>query len=564
MKDHKENAEVVDFSRMSVFMLDDQESFQKMMKNVLIAIGFSSIAAASSAEAGKRLCNKNRYDMYLIDYNLGAGENGRQFIHYLHQYGKLPEDAVVLMVTGDASRAMVLSAIEEEPDDYLIKPFSSQQFRQRIVRCINRRNDLRDIYHAVNEKRYADAIRLCQEQLSRMSPYSSEIRIILTDVCIKSNEYQMAKSMLEEGLAFHESARFRLELGKVCYHLGEYAEALENLSLAKQMKPFLMEIYRIECSTYVKMGEYNMAEKAIDDAINISPQSSTLLRMQIDLAAGQHNYIKMRDCIGSLMELHKFEGKRLADLMSGFVHAAVLFASSSGERYHLDMLQKIVSSCVRRYSSYITGTNTDFSLEVFDAVSKARVDVTVGNGMKGKKALYRIINNLSSSVSTVPESIFSSIVSGLVQLGDYEYADNLQKSRKEPPTESERDSVLETCIGIYNTDESIKDKKEKYKSINRQGIEAYKNGNFSRALELFDEALRKSPTNTIAIINKAQSLLRLAQDPNIKKAQQDVYITSCQEIMSSLDGLPLSSEQEIHLNDIRAGVQNLKETAQKK
>ncbi len=541
----------LDFHRMHVFMLDDQDHFIKMMKNNLVHLGFSSVTSAGSVEAAKRICLKQDFDIYLIDYNLGDGPNGRQFIHYLHQKGRIPQDSPVLMVTGDASRAMVLSAIEEEPDDYLIKPFSILQFRQRICRVLARKRDLSDVYHALHEKRYQDVISKCHEHISRLSPYSAEIRTLLCEVCIKTGALQDGKAVIEEGLAFHESARFRLELGKICCQLGEYEEALENLNLAKQMKPYLMEIYRTECSTYIQMKDYARASKALEDAINISPQSSTMLNMQIDLAASEHNYLKMRDSISALMNLHRFEPDRLPDLMSAYVHSAILFASQSSEPYHLDMLSKNINSVIRRYAEYVSAGSNDFDLEVFQTIVKSRIDVTTGEVLRGKKSLYKTINSLRDSIKTVPESVFSNILMGLTQIGDYEYADNIQKEREQTSSGRSVDPILSTCTAIYSSDENLRQKQEKYRSVNRMGIAEYKQGNYEKALELFDEALRKSPCNTVAIINKAQSLIKLIQAPNLSKNQKTVYINSCRDILGSIDGLVLSREQDAYVADIK-------------
>ncbi len=547
-----------DFHRMQVFMLDDHEHFLKMMKNMLTSLGFSQITAVSSADAGKRLCFKQLFDIYLIDYNLGTGLNGRQFIHCLHQKGRIPQDALVLMVTGDASRAMVLSAIEEEPDDYLIKPFSLHQFRQRLCRVIARKRDLSDVYHALHERRYDDVKTLCHEKISRLSPYSMELRILLGEVCIMTGSLKEGKTIIEEGLAFHESARFRLELGKICYELGEYDEALENLNLARQMKPYLMEIYSIECKSYIKKKDYARASKALEDAINISPQSSTMLNMQIDLAVVERNYLKLRDSLSALLNLHRYEPDRMPDLMAAYVHSAILFAGQSADRYHLDMLSKNINSMLRRYAEYLTDGGNDFDFDVFQSIVKSRIDVTLGEVLKGKKSLYKTINSLRDSLKSVPESIFSNIIIGLTQIGDYEYADNLMKERSGSAVNNKADSVLSACTAIYTTDESLKDKMDRYKTVNRMGITEYKQGNYARALELFDEALHKSPCNTVAIINKAQSLIKLIQMPNISKNQKDVYIRSCHEIMGMLDALTLSSDQKAYVADIKYNLSEIK------
>ena len=103
------------FRKQRVLLVDDQRSFQIMMKAMLLNLGFTKIVILSSAEEARRRCQKEIYDIYLIDYNLGMGENGRQLLEELREQHKLPPEAVVFIISGDNSRSMVLSALESGP-----------------------------------------------------------------------------------------------------------------------------------------------------------------------------------------------------------------------------------------------------------------------------------------------------------------------------------------------------------------------------------------------------------------------------------------------------------------
>ncbi len=124
--------------KLKVLLVDDQHSFIVMMRVILTSFGISKIDTANSAEQAIKSCRNNNYDLFLIDYNLGEGLNGRQLIDHLRRSNKIAKESIVFIVTGDNSRPMVLSAIEQEPDDYLIKPFSHAQFRNRLIKAIQK------------------------------------------------------------------------------------------------------------------------------------------------------------------------------------------------------------------------------------------------------------------------------------------------------------------------------------------------------------------------------------------------------------------------------------------
>ena len=97
---------------LRLLLVDDQRAFQVMMKAMLQNIGINRINFANSAEEARRRCLKESFDIYLFDYDLGGGENGRQLLESLRDKGLIPPQSVVIMVSSDSSRAMVLRSEE--------------------------------------------------------------------------------------------------------------------------------------------------------------------------------------------------------------------------------------------------------------------------------------------------------------------------------------------------------------------------------------------------------------------------------------------------------------------
>ena len=85
-------------------------------------------------------------------YEVITGENGRQLLEHLRESKLLPPLAVVFIVSGDNSRSMVLSALESEPDDYMMKPFSQDQLRVRLLRALQRKQSLAGVFKALAQQ----------------------------------------------------------------------------------------------------------------------------------------------------------------------------------------------------------------------------------------------------------------------------------------------------------------------------------------------------------------------------------------------------------------------------
>ena len=62
----------------------------------------------------------------------------------------ISHESVFVMVTAETSQAMVLSALEHEPDAYLTKPFNRSGLAQRLERLEQRKNLLKPILQALD------------------------------------------------------------------------------------------------------------------------------------------------------------------------------------------------------------------------------------------------------------------------------------------------------------------------------------------------------------------------------------------------------------------------------
>ena len=122
------------YKNKNILIVDDQKAFHVMLKTMLTNQGAKArnITFAEGADAAVKLAQSTAFNIFLIDYNLGAGKNGVQLIDYLRNNKLIPNDALCFIITGDNNRGMVLSAIEKSPDDYLMKPIDYDRFLEKI------------------------------------------------------------------------------------------------------------------------------------------------------------------------------------------------------------------------------------------------------------------------------------------------------------------------------------------------------------------------------------------------------------------------------------------------
>ena len=115
---------------------------------LLRELGVRDVDTADSGEQALRMCAQKRYDVILQDFHLGDGKkNGQQVLEDLILDKHISHECIFIMVTAESSQAIVLSAIEHEPDAYLTKPFNRVGLAQRVEKLYQRKTLLLSLIH---------------------------------------------------------------------------------------------------------------------------------------------------------------------------------------------------------------------------------------------------------------------------------------------------------------------------------------------------------------------------------------------------------------------------------
>src|SRR6266852_2801592 len=103
----------------TILLVDDEEPVRKTFREWLEGSGFPCrILTAADAEAALVLANKQTIDLAILDWNLGAGNDG---LHLLEDLYLFNPDVVAILVTGFAHQATPLDAMRMGVRDYLDK-----------------------------------------------------------------------------------------------------------------------------------------------------------------------------------------------------------------------------------------------------------------------------------------------------------------------------------------------------------------------------------------------------------------------------------------------------------
>ena len=153
---------MIDFSKKKFLVVDDFSEFRSSIRGILRLLAAHDIDTAANGNEVLELCRRKRYDVILHDYNLGDGMNGQQVLEQLHAEKLLSAHSIFIMVTAENTQAMVLAALECQPDDYLTKPFNKITLQTRLERAVRRKQVLAPVLTAKEAGNSNAVLQACQ------------------------------------------------------------------------------------------------------------------------------------------------------------------------------------------------------------------------------------------------------------------------------------------------------------------------------------------------------------------------------------------------------------------
>jgi two-component system chemotaxis response regulator CheY len=116
---------------MKFLVIDDSLPMRRIVQNVLARLGHTDVVcAANGREALKRL-DAEPVDFVITDWYMPE-MNGIEFLRSLREKNGMG-DVPVLFVTANASRKDVTDAVGLGVCGYVLKPFTAETLRERIV-----------------------------------------------------------------------------------------------------------------------------------------------------------------------------------------------------------------------------------------------------------------------------------------------------------------------------------------------------------------------------------------------------------------------------------------------
>lgn len=524
-------SESLKLSDQKILIIDDQKPFQIMLKGLLSQLGARDVTAVASGEAGIASHSRHGYDILLVDYNLGLGKNGRQVLEEMRVRDLLRPDGLFFIITGESTRPMVLSAIELQPDDYLMKPFSIGVLRTRLRRSFQKRVALRRIYQTLYDKEYNECIKACLQHIEDHGRYRNYCRQLLAELYLKKGQFEKAQNIIAELL---EEQRFSwgvLALAKIYYAKGDYPQAIDLCHEVIRSTPNAVEAYDVLARALQADEQPIKALEAGRKAVTLAPFSMARQLYMSELARDTEQFELAKQAMYNVLDISRKSVYRHPRHLCNYLRSILDAAEHSESRLEINKYQQEASLTLQRARHDESLLHSKLKYPQLENAVLARVEAFNGRFKQAQAHLEVVAKDYIQQGHDIHREIAPDVAVALLDIGEFERAHALiNRQRDNKQLDRFNLKLLESRV-------ASKDKEHQaFMQFNKAGISYYTEHDYGAAVTQFEKALELAPMNSGVALNYIQAGLKILGD---SETPLNYLIEGCKRCFRVLDGVSL-------------------------
>lgn len=513
-----------------------------MMRGMLKSMNAAKISVAQSGEAALLKCQQTRYDIIFIDYNLGAGRNGRQLFEEIKERKLAPSSSISILVTGEAQSTMVVGALETVPDDYIVKPFSQNLLIQRVSKAWIKKQAFVPFYDFMDKGQFQNALAIIEKIIVKFPRYKAIAYRYKAEVLLKLEQYDQLISYLD-GLLDKKRINWALIYkAKALKAKEKYLESIRYAKEAVLQSKFSISAYDIITDCYLNTEEIEYAYEWVKQGIDRSPFSvarqyklSAVAKLNKDFESSIRACSQVVDLTSNSF---KKDYRHLLNHIRNIIDICDLESDEQKKRrYNQEAIYALQKS--KRESTAFT----TFSQEDFENICMARLDSVNGLNYKAKKDFFDFTAKYQEQDAAFPTELLADSISLMMKIGEFDKAIEYSKQIKQANLELDEFTMRMLSDAQSSATDNIKN----VKLLNKKGIEKFTEGDLDSAADLFDKSLKIAPMNTGSALNLLQVLLAMIEQQPKKKWS---LLERCKAVYKIVDGMPIATHHQKRMAEL--------------
>jgi len=116
--------------KIKILVVDDFSTMRRIVKNVLKQLGYENIEEAEDGVQALAKLKSGGYGFMVTDWNM-PNMDGLQLLKEVRK-DPLLSTLPILMVTAEAEKDRVITAIQSGVTNYIVKPFTAEVFKEKM------------------------------------------------------------------------------------------------------------------------------------------------------------------------------------------------------------------------------------------------------------------------------------------------------------------------------------------------------------------------------------------------------------------------------------------------
>ena len=122
--------------KMKILVVDDFSTMRRIVKNLLKQLGFENIDEAEDGAQAYSKLKEGGYGFVVTDWNM-PNIDGLDLLKKVRSDPEI-KDIPMLMVTAEAEKEKVITAIQAGVNNYIVKPFTGEVLKEKMDKIFER------------------------------------------------------------------------------------------------------------------------------------------------------------------------------------------------------------------------------------------------------------------------------------------------------------------------------------------------------------------------------------------------------------------------------------------
>lgn len=263
-------------------IVEDNANARTTLRSHMLPMGIFEVSSFASGAELRASLRKQHYELILMDYHLGQGKTGAEWVRELRQSGLLKPSTGLIFITSDRMPQTIGRIIDVHPDILIIKPYTISSLNRHLDHYITYRNFVANVLRALDASDLEAAIRIMVRLSDSQVPprLQSDVLKLHARLLFEAGDIENAAKMYDSVLVRSEKVLWA-QWGKIqCQHAtGQWPVCRDTLHHMVTNDLARDRAYEWLASMSFEEAEFSATERYLDN-IKFSELSVPATRMK--------------------------------------------------------------------------------------------------------------------------------------------------------------------------------------------------------------------------------------------------------------------------------------------